>query len=170
VSIKKTRYAQLYEDEVIDSNGQRKKYTYLHNRPFVVIVACRNGKFILVKQYRYVLAKSLIEFPSGGIEEGEIPIDAAKRELEHETGYTSDSWEELGHIVESVGTVKSEGTVYLVEDAKNTGNKNWNEEYIEKILSYTSSDLEHLISSGQIIDSTTIAAYFLAKNHLTQKI
>lgn len=35
--------------------------------------------------------------PAGHIEEGEDPIETAKRELAEETGYTADNWEDLGY-------------------------------------------------------------------------
>ncbi|OZJ02057.1 hypothetical protein BZG36_04963 [Bifiguratus adelaidae] len=47
-------------------------------------------RIVLVVQYRPALGAYTIEFPSGLIDAGELPIEAAKRELKEETGYTAD--------------------------------------------------------------------------------
>ena len=44
------------------------------------------GNFVVVKQVRYGLGRPFMEFPCGIVENGEKPEDAARRELEEETG------------------------------------------------------------------------------------
>ncbi|VDO80070.1 unnamed protein product [Soboliphyme baturini] len=44
---------------------------------------------ILVKQYRIPIMAYSIEFPSGLVDVGETPLEAAHRELKEETGYTA---------------------------------------------------------------------------------
>lgn len=53
------------------------------------IVVTREERIILVRQYRYPVDQITYELPGGVIEKGESPIDAARREMEEETGYTS---------------------------------------------------------------------------------
>lgn len=57
--------------------------------PAVAVVALTpENKFILVQQFRPGPQKVLTELPGGYIDEGENAVDAAKRELLEETGYT----------------------------------------------------------------------------------
>lgn len=51
-----------------------------------IIVEDGNGRFLLVEQLRYGIGSPTIEFPSGTVEKGEDPLDAAVRELAEETG------------------------------------------------------------------------------------
>lgn len=52
-----------------------------------VIAITDESRFVLEKQYRHGLGKTCYEIPAGVIEEGESPLEAAKRELQEETGY-----------------------------------------------------------------------------------
>jgi len=53
----------------------------------VGIVPVIGSDVILVTQYRRAAAKALLEIPAGKIEKGEIPRQAAAREMEEEIGY-----------------------------------------------------------------------------------
>jgi 8-oxo-dGTP pyrophosphatase MutT (NUDIX family) len=53
---------------------------------WVSILAKRGENFVVVKQVRYGLGRPFMEFPCGIVENGETPEDAARRELEEETG------------------------------------------------------------------------------------
>jgi ADP-ribose pyrophosphatase len=58
-----------------------------HNASVGVIPITNNGEIVLIKQYRHAVDQYLIEIPAGKIENEENPTEAAKRELEEETGY-----------------------------------------------------------------------------------
>lgn len=79
-----------------------------------VILPLDEGHVILVEQYRVPLGKPCLELPAGlvGDEEGdakerggENTLAAAKRELEEETGYRAEHWENLGEFYSSPGMV-----------------------------------------------------------------
>lgn len=53
-----------------------------------VLALTKNQEVILAKQFRPGPKKILLELPGGGIEKGETPEDAVRRELLEETGYT----------------------------------------------------------------------------------
>lgn len=58
-----------------------------------VIALTDDGRFIMVEQYRHGLRDIFTELVAGVTEAAEEPLEAAKRELLEETGYTSDDWQ-----------------------------------------------------------------------------
>ena len=57
-----------------------------------IIARTRNGKYVMVEQYRHGLHEIFTELVAGIAEPGEEPIEAARRELLEETGYGNGEW------------------------------------------------------------------------------
>ena len=57
------------------------------------------GQVMILEGYKHGLGRSAWQTPGGYIEEGEEPLETAKRELLEETGYASDDWRHLGSFV-----------------------------------------------------------------------
>ncbi|MFI0667855.1 NUDIX domain-containing protein, partial [Staphylococcus aureus] len=68
-----------------------------HNGAVAVCALTPKNEVILVKQYRKPVEKPLLEIPAGKLEDDEDRVEAAKRELEEETGYIA---KELTHVVD----------------------------------------------------------------------
>ncbi len=70
------------------------EYYILEYPTWVNIIAIdREGRFVMVEQYRPGLDDVFIELCAGVAEAGETPLEAAKRELAEETGYGKGKWE-----------------------------------------------------------------------------
>lgn len=57
-----------------------------------IIARTRDGKYVMVEQYRHGLQEIFTELVAGIAEPGEEPIEAARRELLEETGYGNGEW------------------------------------------------------------------------------
>ncbi len=92
--------AQLRFDYLINPrNGKTVRVVVLESGDAANVVALtKEGKMLLVRQYRFGLGCKTIELPGGIIDEGEAPALAAKRELREETGYTGHDWVALGRV------------------------------------------------------------------------
>lgn len=60
-----------------------------------VIAITEDGRFVMERQFRYGLGRTCYEIPAGVMEPGETPEEAARRELEEETGYVGGTWTEI---------------------------------------------------------------------------
>jgi 8-oxo-dGTP pyrophosphatase MutT (NUDIX family) len=89
------QWLTVFEDEVIRPDGQPGIYGVVHfrNRAVGVVVMDDDERTLLVGQYRYVLDRYSWEIPEGGCAPEETPLDAAKRELLEEAGYSAERWE-----------------------------------------------------------------------------
>ena len=84
-------------DSVILPNGKKATREIVAHSPAVVIVPVDSkGNLIMVSQYRYPVNAQVLEFPAGGLDEGESPRDSAQRELREETGLASSKLINLG--------------------------------------------------------------------------
>lgn len=80
----------VQRDTVLLPNGQEAIREVVHHPGAVAVVTLKEGELILVRQYRYALAKETLEIPAGKIDVGEEPQACATRELREETGYHGD--------------------------------------------------------------------------------
>ena len=73
---------------------------------------------ILVEQYRVPLGRNCIELPAGLVGDetaDEASFDAAQRELEEETGYTADHWQDAGEYYSSPGMVSESFSLFIAK-------------------------------------------------------
>ena len=155
----------LYKGKVFDHQVDEIEYKSgnkgireiaIHPGGAVVIPVKDDGKIILVKQFRYPLQKTLIEFPAGKLEKGEDPLICATRELEEETGYKAKEIKKLGEIFTAPGYCTEILHIYSAKGLT-PGNHNREEGELEmEILELTVEEIEKMIISGKINDAKTI--------------
>lgn len=114
------RVVKLYKDSVELSTGQKTFREVVKHSGGVVILAFKGDKILLVKQFRYPMKEVMLELPAGKLEQGENPFEAAKRELEEETGYCANKWTDLGYVYTSPGYSDEKLYLYKAEDLEFT--------------------------------------------------
>ncbi len=108
------KIVQLSLDRVIEPGGVKTIREVVHHRGSVVVVPhLPDGRIILVRQFRHATGKSLWELVAGGMERGEKPRGAARRELLEETGYRARRLNPVLSFYASPGFLTEE--MYLVE-------------------------------------------------------
>lgn len=98
-------WIKVREDEVVRPDGRPGIYGVVHFKNVAVgVLAIEDGEVYLVGQYRYTLERYSWEIVEGGCPEGEDTLDAARRELEEETGLRARNWVKMGeaHLSNSV--------------------------------------------------------------------
>ncbi|MBI4180974.1 MAG: NUDIX hydrolase [Chloroflexi bacterium] len=114
-----------------------------------------NGNLLLVKQFRQAVAKELLEIPAGGIDTGEDPITAVRREMQEETGYLPQKMERLGGFYSSPGFSTEYMHLYLATDLVPSQLYAEDTESI-KLIPVSPAEIPRLIASGTICDAKSI--------------
>jgi len=127
----------------------------------------RDGRVVMVRQYRHGTGSVNTEFPAGCIEPGETPGQAAARELLEETGYRSDAPPVLiasAHTNPALTGNKIH--VCLIRDAELTGSVDFDE--FEEVECFTKSfdEVGGMIRGGEITHIHTRFAYDQVKKYL----
>jgi ADP-ribose pyrophosphatase len=68
----------------------------IQHPPSVVLIAVEGGELVLVRQSRPGSGSRTLELPSGKLEDGESPAEAAARELAEECGLAAEALSEIG--------------------------------------------------------------------------
>ncbi|MCB9913811.1 MAG: NUDIX hydrolase [Planctomycetes bacterium] len=90
----------------------------VHSGAVAVAALDEHGRLALVRQYRHALGEWLEELPAGRLEPNEAPLDAAKRELEEETGLVAKRWSPLRRIVPAPGFCSEVIHVFLARELR----------------------------------------------------
>jgi ADP-ribose pyrophosphatase len=89
-----------------------------HSGSAVILPVTEQGDILFVRQYRYPVGRELIELPAGLVDEGETPLESARRELTEETGHVSDDWREIAACYPSAGYAHELVTIFLALDCR----------------------------------------------------
>lgn len=106
---------QVFRDSVRLPDGNTAAREVIRHIGAVCVVALTDDNEVIIeKQFRYPFGRILTEIPAGKLDSStEDPLDAAKRELKEETGYTADSWDYLGVYYPTVAYTDEIIHIYL---------------------------------------------------------
>ena len=162
--IYKGRIINLRDDTVKLSNGRTSKREIVEHKGAVAIIALtENNEIVLIRQYRKPVEQALIEIPAGMIKEGEKESEAARRELEEETGYVAKDIKKIIEGFASPGYSTEVLKYYLATDLIKSKQKNDDDENI-KVEVVKIDEAFKLIKEGKVKDCKSIIGINIAKN------
>lgn len=149
---------RVEKDDIELEDGHRSTREVVFNTGGVSVLAFdQAGKIILAKQFRYPSKEELYEIPGGKQNENESYVAAGMRELEEETGYTSNDATYFGYFYPTVAYCSE--VIHLVL-AKNCVYKKQHlddGEHVDVAL-YDYDEVKRMIYDNEIKDGKTIIA------------
>ncbi len=156
-------------DHAVDPDGfEIKRAIVQHAGSAVVMPVDEKKRVLLVRQYRLPAFKHLWELPAGKVDEGETPLQAAKRELAEETGYRAKKWEKLAIFYPSPGFLAEKMTIYLAHDLTEGVQTPMEDERIQTKW-FSAREIDQLIRSYKIIDAKTQIGFLKWKRYFGGK-
>lgn len=150
------------DEAELPSGIVRKREVVEHPGGVVVCATLPDERILLIKQFRYPLGHVLYEFPAGKLDPGESPFTSIQRELEEETGYIAEYWEELTHVYTSPGFCNEKLTLYKATGLKPSPKPRREEDEFIQVLEVTVDEIRQMIREKKIIDAKTICTFALA--------
>ncbi|GGB34037.1 ADP-ribose pyrophosphatase [Lentibacillus populi] len=151
------KVVKLQVDEVTLPDGKTAKRELIkHPGAVAIIPITKDKKIIFVEQYRKPLEKSLIEIPAGKLEQGEKPEVTAVRELEEETGYTTNQLKFVTSFYTSPGFADELMHMYLTDQLQPLTKKvaGDEDEFVE-LIELTLEEAKQYVKEQRIHDAKT---------------
>ena len=150
------RHFSFLQDEVELPSGRRTKRDIVrHPGAAAVVPFLPDGRVVLVRQYRYAAGKPLLEIPAGTLEEGEDPLECARRELIEETGYGATELTPILSCYMAPGYSDEVIHFYEARGLKEVGVSPEEDESIE-VDAYEFGEIVRMIEANIIEDAKTI--------------
>lgn len=153
----------VVKDKVLLPNGNTSYREFcLHKGAVAVIPITENDEAIMVRQFRYAHHREFLEIPAGKLDHaGEIPLEAAKRELAEETGATANKYTELGILDTTPALIDERIYMYMAEDLT-YGDMHLDEDEFLSVERIPLKDLVDMVMAGEIRDGKTQIAILKA--------
>ncbi len=146
---------RLQDVEVTDGS-KRTYYTIHFPGPAVGVVARRGSDVLLVRQYRFIVDEYVWAIPSGGVAPNESPTEAARRELEEETGYSAADVEPLLNCYASYGCSDQQFKIFLATGLTEIATPFDGNEVIETKW-FSRDELLDLIDCNGVVDNLSLS-------------
>ncbi|HNX91273.1 MAG TPA: NUDIX hydrolase, partial [Candidatus Omnitrophota bacterium] len=142
-------------------NGKKGYFEEIVHPGASLIVPFIGDKVVLIRQYRGVIGKYILELPAGTLSKGETFRQCAVREVEEETGYKAKKITKIGYIYPSPGYCNEVIHIFRAE-CTDKGKTNMDADEVIKTCLYPRNAVAGLLKKGKFRDSKTIAALALA--------
>ncbi|WP_425061141.1 ADP-ribose pyrophosphatase [Sporomusa carbonis] len=152
----------LRRDEVMLPSGRTgTREVVEHPGAVAVVPMTKDGKVIMVRQFRHPVQQVILEVPAGKLDPGERPEACALRELAEETGFVANKLRKLTSMYTTPGFSNEIIHLYLAEDLVESNKQPDEDEFINTEL-YTTEQIRDMIASGEICDAKSLVALYLA--------
>lgn len=159
-------WIKVTEDQVIRPDGNDGIFGVVEIKPGAVILPIdKEGNVYLIKEYHYAVENDKLEVVSGGMDENENPLEAAKRELLEETGIKANQWIELGSFDPLTTVIKSTDYLFLAKDLEFSKSNPEGTEEIELVkVSY--KEALKMVKENKITHAASVVLILRAEEYL----
>lgn len=149
--IHETPWFIIREDKIRNHRDTPMTFTHMDMKnPSVSIIATdEQGRILLQRNYRHNIKKTVWEIPAGH-SDGQDLLEAAKRELQEETGLGSDDWTDLGLFYIAPGVANIKQQYFLARNVHPVEGERDEDEEITEIRFFTVDEIDEMFRNNEI--------------------
>lgn len=152
-------------EDVILPNGSRMAMEVVRHPGGAAVVALdERDRVCLLRQYRPAVGQWIWEVPAGKIDDGEPPLETARRELAEEAGLAAERWQALGSILSSPGILDERIHLFRAGGLKAVDHSPHDHEVFE-VHWLAFDEALRRAESGEIEDAKSAAALMRTASH-----
>ena len=144
-----------------EQSGREHEFDILETSDWVnVIAVTEEGNVALIRQYRHGTREVTLEIPGGMVEADEPPLQAARRELAEETGYTAGHWEQIGVVEPNPAFQTNRTYTFIARGARRTTEPRPDPNEEIEVEEQPLEEIPGLMRDGTIKHALVICAFF----------
>ena len=131
-----------------------------------VIAITKEGKMVLIDQYRHGIGQTHYELCAGCVDEGESPMEAAKRELLEETGFGGGQWTQFMIAAPNPSNQSNWCYTFLAIGVEQVSEQHLEETEDIRVHLFTKDEVWSLLKEDEIVSchySAALWKYFATK-------
>lgn len=122
-----------------------------------VIAIMKDGRFVMEYQYRHGLQQCGYELCAGVVEDGEEPVEAAKRELYEETGFGGGKWTEFMTLSANPSCTSNLTHSFLAVGVEPVSTQHLEETEDIDVVIMTAAEVHEKLLNGEIVQALMAA-------------
>ncbi len=149
-------FLDVRRDTVAFADGSTASREYIvHPGAVMVVPLLGDGRLVMERQYRYPLARVMLEFPAGKLDAGETVQQCAQRELLEETGYRATDWARAC-LVHNACAYSTEGIEIWFARGLQPGQRRLDVGELIDLCLVSEPELDALAARGELTDVKTL--------------
>lgn len=125
-----------------------------------VLAITKDGEMLIIRQYRHGLGRTCFEIVAGCVEPGESPLDAAKRELAEETGYTGGEWQEVMQFTCNASAMNNITHSYVATGVERTTTQHLDATEDIEVYTFSKEEVKAMLQRGEFMQASMLAALY----------
>jgi ADP-ribose pyrophosphatase len=147
-------------DRVRVRDGVERDFVVLEGADVAIVVPVHDdGRVVLVRQMRWAWSATGWECPAGHLDPGETPEQAARRELEEESGWRAGELDRLLPPFFASAKTAARFHAFVARRLEHKGARPDEDEELEP-RAFTSDEARALIASGEVLHGPSVLALF----------
>lgn len=139
----------------LPDGGEATREFVVHPGAVMIVPLLDDGRLVMERQWRYPLARVMLEFPAGKLEPGEPTLSCAQRELLEETGYRAAEWALAGVLHNAIAYSNEHIEIWFARGLT-AGERQLDAGEFLDLQLVEEAELDRLCASGAVTDAKTL--------------